>query len=146
MRIAGITTDSSTYIFPTILRGVKTTATAAGYSILLKATPKRIQLRSGDVTNSITLFWGGVFGVGQLQTPISALVCGWIQDKTGQQYTADLFYLVPKKEASTLLPRFTATAPVLPPGGPNIANGRQNKQIAEKGKKSDENATFMYKW
>ncbi len=58
MRIALITTDISTYIFPAILRGVETTATAAGYSILLKATQKRIQLRSGDVANSTTLCWG----------------------------------------------------------------------------------------
>ncbi len=84
MRIAGITTDSSAYIFPAILRGVKTTATAAGYSILLKATPKRIQLRSGDVANSTTLRWGIASDTGKLQNPISALVCGWVKDKTGQ--------------------------------------------------------------
>lgn len=74
MRIAGITTDSSAYIFPAILRRIKTTATAAGYSILFKATPKRIQLRTGDVENSTTFCWGVASGTGQLQPPILALV------------------------------------------------------------------------
>lgn len=42
MRIAVITTYISTYIFPSILRGIETVATSAGYSILLKATNNSI--------------------------------------------------------------------------------------------------------
>lgn len=41
-RIAVITTYISTYIFPSILRGIESAATAAGYSILLKATNNSI--------------------------------------------------------------------------------------------------------
>lgn len=42
MRIAVITTYISTYIFPSILRGIEIAATSAGYSILLKATNNSI--------------------------------------------------------------------------------------------------------
>ena len=41
-RIAVITTYISTYIFPSILRGIEDVATSNGYSILLKATNNSI--------------------------------------------------------------------------------------------------------
>jgi GntR family transcriptional regulator of arabinose operon len=52
MRIAVITTYISTYIFPAILRGIETTATAAGYSILLKATNNSVA-QEHDVLENI---------------------------------------------------------------------------------------------
>ncbi|MBW7571865.1 GntR family transcriptional regulator [Caproiciproducens faecalis] len=53
MRIAVITTYISTYIFPSILRGIETTSTSAGYSILLKATNNSIA-KEHDILENIS--------------------------------------------------------------------------------------------
>lgn len=54
MRIAVITTYISTYIFPSILRGIETMATSADYSILLKATNNSIA-KEHDILESISV-------------------------------------------------------------------------------------------
>ncbi len=53
MRIAVITTYISTYIFPSILRGIETVATTNGYSILIKATNNSVA-KEHDILNSIS--------------------------------------------------------------------------------------------
>jgi GntR family transcriptional regulator of arabinose operon len=54
MRIAVITTYISTYIFPSILRGMETAATSTGYSILLKATNDSIA-KEHDILKNISV-------------------------------------------------------------------------------------------